>query len=323
MRFVEVAVQSFRTDDVDEEMAIFRHTFYEHRIKPLRNGPLGFSLTTGAVGALSAGILSYGREVVAESVGQRYSIAVPLNGAFQFEFGRNEAAADPSTGAIVTSGKPVAVRGCASVDDKIFLLGVDPVTLENHLRRLLGREDIGPINFSPSLDLRSGHGAHWWQLTRTIALSLESPDGLGTHPMVTAELSGAVLTSLLLAADHAYRDALDAWTRPVPPSAVQRALDIIELHAHEPITIVEIAEKVGSTVRALQAGFRKYLQTTPSEQLKRVRMERAHAMLVAANPNTATVAEIAKMWGFFQLGRFAGEYRKHYGVLPRVTLRDG
>ncbi|MFF9490505.1 helix-turn-helix domain-containing protein [Streptomyces sp. NPDC014676] len=74
--------------------------------------------------------------------------------------------------------------------------------------------------------------------------------------------------------------------------------------------------------RALQEGFRKHMDMTPTEYVRRVRMARAHDMLAQADPQSGvSVAQIAYQWGFTNLGGFARDYRRHCGQLPSTTLR--
>jgi transcriptional regulator GlxA family with amidase domain len=67
--------------------------------------------------------------------------------------------------------------------------------------------------------------------------------------------------------------------------------------------------------------FRKHLDETPTEHLRRVRLQRAHLDLAAAHLGSTTVSEVARRWGFSHTGRFAVLYRETYGVSPHVTLR--
>jgi AraC-like DNA-binding protein len=107
----------------------------------------------------------------------------------------------------------------------------------------------------------------------------------------------------------------------VPPATVRRAVAYIDAHSDQPVTGDDIAAAAGLSVRALQAGFRRHLDTTPLGYLRRVRLERAHRDLQAADPTTGvTVAAIARRWGFTDLSRFAADYRKIFGRLPRHTL---
>lgn len=106
------------------------------------------------------------------------------------------------------------------------------------------------------------------------------------------------------------------------PTTVVRALAFIEEEAGNPIGLTEIAEAAQISPRALQAAFRRHLQTTPLGHLRLVRMGRAHADLRSAVPgDQQTVSFIANAWGFSQLGRFARDYKRRYGVSPRETLR--
>jgi AraC-like DNA-binding protein len=103
------------------------------------------------------------------------------------------------------------------------------------------------------------------------------------------------------------------------PDSVRRATAYIDEHAHRDITLADIAEHVRLTPRALQYAFRRHLDTTPLAYLRRVRLQAAHRDLLAADPATATVTQIAARWGFGH--QFSALYRAAYQVPPSATLR--
>ncbi|MYT75530.1 MULTISPECIES: helix-turn-helix transcriptional regulator [unclassified Streptomyces] len=106
-------------------------------------------------------------------------------------------------------------------------------------------------------------------------------------------------------------------------ATLRRAVAHIDEHAHEALTVAEIAAAAHVTIRALQYAFRRHLDTTPLAHLRRVRLERAHADLRDADPTTGvTVTGIAARWGFYHPGRFATLYRDTYGRPPLHTLTD-
>jgi AraC-like DNA-binding protein len=108
----------------------------------------------------------------------------------------------------------------------------------------------------------------------------------------------------------------------VAPAAIRRAVAFIDAHAADPITLDQIAAAAGLSGRALQAGFRRHYDTTPTRYLLKVRLEHAHRDLQAADPTTgATVAGIARRWGFPDPSRFTAAYRASYGQPPNRTLR--
>jgi anti-anti-sigma factor len=103
---------------------------------------------------------------------------------------------------------------------------------------------------------------------------------------------------------------------------VGRAVTFIEARAGDDIGVADIAAAAFVTVRAVQLAFRRYLGTTPLGYLRQVRLERAHAQLLSADPSDGTtVAAVAADWRFTNASRFTAYYRAAYGVPPAQTLR--
>lgn len=105
------------------------------------------------------------------------------------------------------------------------------------------------------------------------------------------------------------------------PVLLRRAMTYIDEHAHEDITPRDIADAVFLTPRAVQYMFRRHLDCTPTEYLRKVRLDRAHQDLLASSPADTAVSTVAKRWGFAHGGRFAAYYRQTYGRSPMSTLR--
>jgi AraC-like DNA-binding protein len=106
------------------------------------------------------------------------------------------------------------------------------------------------------------------------------------------------------------------------PETLKEAVAFIHRHTNEDIGINDVADAVHLTPRAVQYLFRRQLDTTPTEYMRRVRLGHAHRELVAATPAASTVSEIAQRWGFAHTGRFAVLYRQTYGQSPHTTLRQ-
>jgi tetratricopeptide (TPR) repeat protein len=64
-----------------------------------------------------------------------------------------------------------------------------------------------------------------------------------------------------------------------------------------------------------------FLRTTPLGWVRRLRLSLARQRLLDAD-HEATVTDIALASGFSQLGRFAVQYREHFGELPSQTLKQ-
>jgi len=72
--------------------------------------------------------------------------------------------------------------------------------------------------------------------------------------------------------------------------------------------------------RTLEYAFREKMGITPLQFLRGYRMNCARRDSSTAAPGSTTVTTVATGWGFSELGRFAGEYRRMFGELPSQTL---
>jgi transcriptional regulator GlxA family with amidase domain len=148
-----------------------------------------------------------------------------------------------------------------------------------------------------------------------------APGSLLTRPLVGLPLVDSLVRGLLLIADHPHRDVLAAAPRSVAPRTVRTAIELIEAEPHTPWTVSTLAARSHVSVRSLQEGFRRHLDTTPMAYLRNVRLERAHHALQQSDPSMTAVSAIAYEWGFTNLGRFAALHTARYGETPKVTLR--
>jgi transcriptional regulator GlxA family with amidase domain len=178
-----------------------------------------------------------------------------------------------------------------------------------------------PLQLAQGLDVTQEPGRGWARLVRVLSEEITNRSGLVYRPMVAERLCESLLTGLLLATQHPYRDAL-ARPGPAPaPGVVRRVVDAIHTHPEAAWATTRLAELAGVSVRSLQEGFRRHVGVSPLTYLRGVRLDRAHEDLLRAEPGTVTVAEIAQRWGFVHQGRFAAAYRIRYGTSPSQTLR--
>jgi LacI family transcriptional regulator len=79
--------------------------------------------------------------------------------------------------------------------------------------------------------------------------------------------------------------------------------------------VTEVASAIGLSCRTLEQRFRRFLHRSPKDEILRVRMEQAEAMLSAGGH---TVAKVAKMTGFTSPKYFARAFRKRTGMSPQT-----
>lgn len=141
-------------------------------------------------------------------------------------------------------------------------------------------------------------------------------------PLIVATASRYLAACVLAAFPNTGLAEVTAADRLGAGSAVvRRAVEYIETHAGTDMSPADIAAAAHITVRGLQYAFRRHLDTTPMEYVRRVRLAGAHRDLQAADPASGvTVTDIATRWGFLHQGRFAATYRRVHGRTPGQTL---
>ncbi|MEV4708744.1 AraC family transcriptional regulator [Actinoplanes sp. NPDC049316] len=313
------------TGDLDEARSIIARHFYTNVVDTL-SGRRGWRARFGIApaGPVTLGDLSFGTDIRMQfgELGA-YHVDVPMAGAMIWHQGDG----GPSHTATTSSAAVFQPVGDTSLerwsgDCRLLAVKIDRQALESHLADLLDAPVPGPVRFAPTLDLSGAAGASWLNLLRLVAAESARSGGLLHHPVLGARLREDLITGLLLAADHPYRDALHR-PRPVlaAPRAVRRVVELMRAEPSRPYPIAELARIAGVSPRSLQLSFRRYIGMPPLSYLRELRLALVHEQLVQADPANSTVAEIAYQAGFTHPSRFAAAYRQRYGVLPSETLR--
>jgi AraC-like DNA-binding protein len=180
-----------------------------------------------------------------------------------------------------------------------------------------------PLRFASLTPATARHAALWEHTCRYVQ-GICDP-ALPTSSLVTGAAARMLAAQLL----HVFpnnvsgQEPAAADHRDAGPATVARASTYMDEHADADISLADIAQAAHVTPRALQYAFRRHLETTPLEYLRRVRLDLAHQELVRTTPGKGvTVAGIAARWGFSNSGRFTALHRQTYGVSPLTVLHD-
>lgn len=102
---------------------------------------------------------------------------------------------------------------------------------------------------------------------------------------------------------------------------LSRTRDYLQAHTDRCVTVHELCEQLGSSPRALQDCFRKYVGLSPKTYLKAVKLNDARRELRRVDSRLVSVSDVAVHYGFWHLSQFAADYRWLFGELPSETLR--
>ncbi|MBF6302161.1 AraC family transcriptional regulator [Nocardia amamiensis] len=182
----------------------------------------------------------------------------------------------------------------------------------------------GGVRFQSTQPVSYARGRYWRDLVAAVHRELMDPESPMGNPLVAEQATAGIAAAALTTFPNTAM-TVDYVREPghLTPMALRRATDYINANADQPLTLTDIAEAAGVTARALQHHFRRHYDTTPLGYLRRVRLERAHEDLSAAEPGDGrTVAAIAERWGFAHPARFAAAYTARYGQPPSYTLHS-
>lgn len=102
---------------------------------------------------------------------------------------------------------------------------------------------------------------------------------------------------------------------------IVRFEEFLEVRREQPVYLLDICKAIGVSERTLRAACHDQFGLSPTRYLWLRRMYLARRRLAEAEARTTSVTEVAMANGFWELGRFATEYRSLFGETPSTTLR--
>lgn len=165
----------------------------------------------------------------------------------------------------------------------------------------------------PRVELANGFGLHdpqIRQIGRSLLRELVSPGLAG-------RLYGDVIAQTL--AIQLLRRHLAVPRRPRPPATLapfrlRRAIEFIEAHYAEDLTLAEIAQAASASPSHFAHGFKQSTGFSPHQYLTHRRIERAKQLLAETD---LPLVEIALTVGFPNQSHFATVFRKLCNATPR------
>jgi AraC-like DNA-binding protein len=139
------------------------------------------------------------------------------------------------------------------------------------------------------------------------------------------ERASALATCLATIIDrHSGSPKTTSRTRPAESvRIIRQAREFIEEHLAEPISINSVCAHSATSLSKLERTFRRELDMSPNQYILTRRLIAVNSALKISNTGETIIASLAMDFGFNHLGRFSGAYRRRFGELPSVTLRNG
>ncbi|MDR3469470.1 MAG: helix-turn-helix domain-containing protein [Xanthobacteraceae bacterium] len=198
-----------------------------------------------------------------------------------------------------------------------LILRIDSGDLRRTLWSLCGEETIDPLRFEQPDVSNQMFRRFIRDAAFQAAHELNVVDGR-FHARLIEGLHALMQLRLLLYLPHNHSHLFEVATPRPSRSQLVHAEDFIAENFSRPIDVVAIAAVTGASVRSTFRYFQQVHGESPYAYLKRIRLERARAML-ADGGASRSVTEVALACGFHSLGHFARAYMRRFGELPSDT----
>jgi AraC-like DNA-binding protein len=203
-------------------------------------------------------------------------------------------------------------------DTEVLKLRFERRRVEEMCVRMYDSVPDAPLHFD-GLMAQPGAVQRWGALLRFVVSSLNAAEDAQPCRLETASMEELLMLTLLGIQPHNYHGGGVGRVRSVTPRQFRLAVDHINAHLDADITLAEIAEAAGCSIRSLARAFQQSCGNSPMQYVQKLRLQRIRAELVRATSCDKTIADIALHWGYRHLGEFNRKYRACFGETPSET----
>lgn len=318
------ALPTLQTPDPHEAQQRISELFCEHTLQPLSGrGNVKLNLRSSGAG-FGVHLLDYGTAVRIDpgALETFYMVQVPLSGSAQMRSAGSTIDSTPNLATIPPIDHDFSMTWQAGTPQ--LIVTAPRGLLNDAAAALYGASLEGPLRMASSMDTSSPEGQSFMRAVFEYHDLVNAPGATPT-PYARRLHEEMLLARWLMAVKSNFSASLAQWEAPAAGarnSALVSAFSgLLEVHSGEDLSVGDLAEALGVSIRTLQVALARELGSTPSRMLHEARLRRAHAMLSSADPGLDSVTGIAERCGFGHLGRFAQAYKRHFGVAPSQTLR--
>jgi len=315
----------FRARDLEQVREHNGGVFVDHGLAYLpRERHVDFCHRQAMLGSITVNLLEYGAGVMvtAPSFADFYVLQFTIAGECRIWQERRHCVLPTESVAVMNPFWPFKKAWLPGA--RQLMLRIDKRMVDREFRAWTGTDDAGRIEFD---SLPIDNMAKVGTLTRYVQMlcdDLRNKASDLSRPLIADRVASGLVSLLLASMPHNKTRAIEAAGQATAsPFFVRRVEQFIEEHARDAIVLADLTSVAGVSTRALQAGFRRFRDTTPMAYLRAIRLELARADLAKAGRLGSSVAAVAHAFGFAHLGRFARDYQARFGELPSQTLYRG
>jgi len=247
------------------------------------------------------------------------AITIPVSAPLEFFRGGQGSIFHPGSAHVLHTNDQLDLR----IDraSGLFVATFGMQWIDHTASRLTEREHYYDLQEDWRLDLTKPPGQSFRHFLDFIWAETCRGGDFTRSELALREIENTCATLLILASEPAQQRVGSDRSSAPARKPLEIAEEYLRANLTEPFGLDKLIEITGASASTLLREFRKRHGMSPMQYLKLRRLEVVRRELLAAEPDTTTVTEIATAYGFYHQGRFAGRYRETFGELPSETLR--
>ncbi|WP_390618296.1 AraC family transcriptional regulator [Maricurvus nonylphenolicus] len=307
-------IDAHHIDEVEDAIAkVFEP---RHYFQSKSEGPLNIKASLVRLPFLDIASAHFGEDIqeIFQQPAENYFLLAPMNGDIISNHSGKVAVHNRSA-IILSPGEMVDLSWPA--DCTVVFVRIRPQVLESFCQTYYGISETPEIILPEHLDMRQAEGLSLANMIHTLTTELEDENSL-----LSRGITSRHLTELLMMGFVNMNQAQIAGLAKGHDKKLNTAVDYIMANLKQPLTLEELANVSGSSIRKLQADFSKQFNVGPKTYIKQARLRQVRQALQQDNNLDKSVGDIAAEWGFFHASHFSREYKKLFGESPSETQKN-
>lgn len=317
-QFTLTGYPTFKTTDPDKAGQHLSPYLCHHKVITRHDKDLSFRHSHSDIGNIGINLLHYGVDLTISGTpgDDSYILLLLLKGWGELTQDGAHSTVCPENICVINPDKNMSLS--LTSDQSNLTLRVPRYLVDDFIGRETGTVLSTPLHFQPS-PRHCGSGLRNFMSYLCSELVRGSPSL--TSDLVCRQIEQTLVGLMLTELPHDRMNLLSRISFPSSPAYIRVAEEFMASNARKHITLHDIAQAAGISVRTLQKGFQQHRETTPMAALRNRRLILARKELLRANPYSHNVTTIAMDCGFTHLSKFARHFKNQFGECPSETLK--
>ena len=293
------------------------HYLCPHQFDVLSSEALNTQLYGFSFGQLAVYDLSYSApvEINFKNSSDFYLFRFTLEGHCQVEYGHH--AYDQYPGLLTVSHPLTENRVITDLGCRNIILKIGREVMDSVLNKMLGYTAQEPLRFESGISCTTEGRL---SIIETLDYLCHAYTNIEQWWQVSDSFTQYFIELILMKVPHNYSHKINAEKFRLLPSYMKKAVRFIESSLTQSMSLNDIADNSGVSIRTLQKGFNLYFNQAPLAYIRDLRLNRIHQELLHAELHD-TVTDILLKNGVKSLGHFTALYKKRFGCVPSETLK--